>query len=115
MRFTTEIRRRGYAYRTEQSYEQWIGRFILFCDGAPPDAVGASVVKAFLERSRITPTRLRFAPAYHRIADIERAVRSKSAVGRNLPKADRLLQSILTPVSANALLRPSQVKPHMLA
>jgi integron integrase len=49
VRFTTEIRRRGYAYRTEQSYEQWIGRFILFCDGASPDAVDVSAVKGFLE------------------------------------------------------------------
>jgi integron integrase len=49
VRFSSEIRCRGYAHRTEQSYEQWIGRFILFWDGAPPDAVGASAVKGFLE------------------------------------------------------------------
>jgi integron integrase len=49
VRFTTEIRRRGYAYRTEQSYEQWICRFILFCKNTSPEAVGADKVKAYLD------------------------------------------------------------------
>lgn len=49
VRFTREIRRRGYAYRTEQSYEQWICRFILFCKHASPVEVGAKEVKLFLE------------------------------------------------------------------
>ena len=49
VRFTTEIRRRGYAYRTEQSYEQWIARFILFCRGESPESVGAMQVKGFLD------------------------------------------------------------------
>jgi hypothetical protein len=47
--FTTEIRRRGYAYRTEQSYEQWICRFILFCKNNSPEEVGAKEVKAYLD------------------------------------------------------------------
>lgn len=33
VRFTAEIRRRSYAYRTEQSYEQWICRYLLFSNG----------------------------------------------------------------------------------
>lgn len=49
VRFTTEIRRRGYAYRTEQSYEQWICRFILFCNDVSPESVGATEVKAYLD------------------------------------------------------------------
>jgi len=49
VRFATEIRRRGYAYRTEQSYEQWICRFILFCKNVSPETVGASEVKAYLD------------------------------------------------------------------
>jgi integron integrase len=49
VRFTTEIRRRGYAYRTEQSYEQWICRFILFCKSISPEQVGSAEVKAFLD------------------------------------------------------------------
>jgi integron integrase len=53
VRFTTEIRRRGYAYRTEQSYEQWICRFIRFCGGTAPDQVGAAEVKAFLDHLAI--------------------------------------------------------------
>ena len=49
VRFTTEIRRRGYAYRTEQSYEQWICRFILFCKNVSPETVGSHEVRAYLE------------------------------------------------------------------
>lgn len=47
--FTTEIRRRGYAYRTEQSYEQWICRFILFCKNTSPEQLGSAEVKAYLD------------------------------------------------------------------
>ena len=49
IRLVSEIRRRGYAYRTEQSYEQWVCRFILFCDGSAPQEVGATEVRSFLE------------------------------------------------------------------
>lgn len=49
VRFTTEIRARGLAYRTEQSYEQWLCRFILFCKGASPESVGPPEVRAFLD------------------------------------------------------------------
>ncbi|MEW8328175.1 MAG: integron integrase [Candidatus Thiodiazotropha sp.] len=53
VRFTQEIRRRGYAYRTEQIYEQWVGRFILFCKNQPPSEVGAREVKRFLDHLAI--------------------------------------------------------------
>ena len=49
VQFTSEIRRRGYAYRTEQSYEQWICRFILFCKGSAPEETGTSMIKLFLD------------------------------------------------------------------
>lgn len=45
---TSEIRRRGYAYRTEQSYEQWVCRFLLFCNGRLPEETAAQEVRAFL-------------------------------------------------------------------
>jgi len=48
VRFVTEIRARGYAYRTEEVYEQWVCRFILFCRGKSPDVVGPKAVAAFL-------------------------------------------------------------------
>lgn len=48
VRFTSEIRRRGYAYRTEQSYEQWICRFIVFCGGSDPNKAGELEIKSFL-------------------------------------------------------------------
>ncbi|MCM8856657.1 MAG: integron integrase [Candidatus Thiodiazotropha sp.] len=53
VRFTREIRRRGYAYRTEQSYEQWICRFILFCKNTSPLEAGANEVRLFLEHLAI--------------------------------------------------------------
>jgi integron integrase len=49
VRFTTEIRRRAYAYRTEQSYEQWVCRYLLFCKGNLSSDVGATQVRSFLE------------------------------------------------------------------
>ncbi|MCU7812937.1 MAG: integron integrase, partial [Candidatus Thiodiazotropha sp. (ex Notomyrtea botanica)] len=53
VRFTREIRRRDYAYRTEQSYEQWICRFILFCNNTSPLKAGANEVRLFLEHLAI--------------------------------------------------------------
>ena len=49
VRLAGEIRRRGYAYRTEQSYEQWVCRYILFCGHRGPEQAGAREVRAFLE------------------------------------------------------------------
>jgi len=49
VRLASEIRRRAYAYRTEQSYEQWVCRFILFCNQADPSQAGAAEVRRFLE------------------------------------------------------------------
>lgn len=49
VRLASEIRRRGYAYRTEQSYEQWVCRFILFCSDTAPEDAGAPELKAFLD------------------------------------------------------------------
>ncbi len=49
VRFTREIRLRGYAYRTEQSYEQWICRFIIFCEGAAPANENIGKIKLFLD------------------------------------------------------------------
>ena len=48
-RLAAEIRRRRYSIRTEQTYETWACRFILFCDNRPPHEVGADRIVAFLE------------------------------------------------------------------
>ena len=48
VRLVTEIRARGYAYRTEQVYEQWVCRYIEFCRGEAPEFVGPDEVAAFL-------------------------------------------------------------------
>jgi integrase len=42
------IRRRHYSYRTEQTYLQWIKRFIWFSDRRHPKDMGAAEVTAFL-------------------------------------------------------------------
>ena len=44
-----EIRRRNYSIRTEQAYEQWVCRFILFSGNSDPKVLGSSEVVAFLE------------------------------------------------------------------
>jgi len=52
----TEIRRRNYSYRTEQTYLQWIRRFAGFCGGRDPRTLGAAEVKAFLEHLAVDRT-----------------------------------------------------------
>lgn len=49
VRLVVEIRRRNYAYRTEQTYEQWVCRYILFCKGQSPVHTGATEISAYLE------------------------------------------------------------------
>lgn len=48
-RLTTEIRRRAYSIRTEQAYEQWVLRFLLFNKQSKAQALGAAEVVKFLE------------------------------------------------------------------
>ncbi len=45
----TEIRSRGYAYRTEKTYEHWVCRFIRFCGNQLPIESHAEAVRGFLE------------------------------------------------------------------
>jgi len=55
-RLVTEIRRRAYSIRTEQAYEQWVCRYIAFCSGRDPRALGAAEVKRFLEHLAVHRT-----------------------------------------------------------
>ncbi len=48
-RMVAEIRQRKYSIRTEQAYEAWVCRFILFCDNQDPTEVGAGRIRAFLD------------------------------------------------------------------
>ena len=48
VRFVTEIRARGYAYRTEEIYEQWVCRYLAFCGDKSPVEAGAGAVTEFL-------------------------------------------------------------------
>jgi integrase len=48
-RMTAEIRRRKYSIRTEQGYESWVFRFILFCGDRDLTEVSADGIRAFLE------------------------------------------------------------------
>ena len=56
----SEIRRRGYSIRTEQAYEQWVCRFIRFCEGRNPNGLGLVEVRRFLEylavRRQVAPS-----------------------------------------------------------
>lgn len=40
------IRRKNYAYRTEQAYTSWIKRFIIFHDKRHPQEMGVEKIKS---------------------------------------------------------------------
>jgi len=44
-----EIRQRHYSIRTEQVYELWVCRFILFNNADNPEQLGATEVVSFLQ------------------------------------------------------------------
>ena len=46
---STEIRQRNYSIRTEQVYELWVCRFILFNNAKNPKLLGATEVVSFLQ------------------------------------------------------------------
>jgi integron integrase len=48
-RLVAEIRHRHYSIRTEQAYEAWVCRFILFCDHRDPSEISADRLRDFLE------------------------------------------------------------------
>jgi hypothetical protein len=48
-RLLAEIRLRRYSIRTEQAYEAWVCRFILFCGNRDPLDAGAGSIRGFLE------------------------------------------------------------------
>ncbi len=48
------IRIKHYAYKTEQSYVQWIRRYMLFHDKRHPKEMGVAEVEAFLTHLAVT-------------------------------------------------------------
>lgn len=50
VRLATEIRACGYAYRTEEAYEQWVVRYISFCGARSPSESGPDQVTKFLHQ-----------------------------------------------------------------
>ncbi len=44
-----KLRTKGYSIRTEQSYESWVARFILFCGNRAPAGLGSAEVVSFLQ------------------------------------------------------------------
>jgi len=48
-RMLAEIRRRKYSIRTEQAYESWVCRFVLFCGNQDPNEIEVVRIRAFLE------------------------------------------------------------------
>lgn len=113
VRFTTEIRRRGYAYRTEQSYEQWICRFILFCKNTSPEQVGSAEVKAYLDYlviqrnvSASTQNQALNALVFLYNQVLERELGELEAFARS--KRPKHLPVVLSRVEVNALLSQLQ-------
>ena len=52
-RLGSEIRRRGYSYSTDESYEQWVCRYKMFCSNRPPGEARAHEVKSYLDHLAI--------------------------------------------------------------
>ena len=48
VRFVTEIRTRGYAWKTEEAYEHWLCRYLVFCGDDSPEKAGPDAVAKFL-------------------------------------------------------------------
>ena len=48
-RLIREIRRRGYSWRTEETYRRWLERLCRHAGSESPDSLGAREVRAFLE------------------------------------------------------------------
>lgn len=48
-RLVAEVRCRRYSIRTEQAYEQWAARFVMFHGGQDPEDLGGEHVRAYLE------------------------------------------------------------------
>lgn len=48
-RLLIEIRRRRYSIRTEQAYETWVCRFIVFCEFRDPETLAENEMVGFLE------------------------------------------------------------------
>lgn len=120
IRFTTEIRRRGYSYRTEQSYEQWLGRFILFCRNASPEEVGGTEVKAFLDYlvvrrnvSASTQNQALNALAFLYNQVLERDLGELGAFIRS--KRSRPLPVVLSRAEVTALLARMEGTQHLIA
>ncbi len=59
-RLTAVIRQRNYSIRTEQTYNQWVIRYILFHSGRAPEEMNQSQIVAFLEylavRRNVSPS-----------------------------------------------------------
>jgi len=117
--FAGEIRRRGYAYRTEQTYEQWICRFVLFCKGASPEKLGATEVKLFLDYLAI---RRHVSASTQNQALNALVFLYKQVLGNELgeleafvrPKRPRNLPVVLTHQEVNALLAELKGTHHLL-
>lgn len=120
VRLAEEIRRRGYAYRTEQSYEQWICRFILFCGDAKPEDTGAAEVKSFLDYLSI---RRNVSASTQNQALNALAFLYHQVLGRELgqlegfvrAKRPRHLPVVLSRNEVSALLEQMQGTQHLLA
>jgi len=105
----TALRVRHYSYRTEQSYVDWIRRFILFNDKRHPKDMGTEEVVAFLSdlatRGGVSPSTQNQALAA--LLFLYRGVLGRELEGleaRVRATAPRRLPDVLTPVEVAALL-----------
>ena len=108
-RMRAEIRVRHYSIRTEQTYIDWVRRYILFHDKRHPQDMGAAEVQAFLSHLAVARN---VSASTQNQAKVALLFLYRQVLGIELPwldeviaaKATRRLPVVLTPVEVRKLL-----------
>ena len=109
-RLVFEIRRRAYSIRTEQAYEQWVCRYILFIGNQNPESVNVGRIREYLEHLAV---RRHVAPSTQNQALNALVFLYREVLGRPLDdlgdfqraKRARRLPVVLTVSEVQALLK----------
>jgi integron integrase len=114
------IRLKHYSYRTEQTYVQWIRRFILFHNKRHPQEMGVPEIEAFLTHLAVTEnvaastqnqafSSLLF--LYHHVLEIDLGDRIDVLRART----SRYLPTVLTPEETKEIIKKMSGVYHLLA
>ncbi len=103
------IQAKHYSYRTEESYVQWIRRYILFHDKRHPKDMGTPEIEAFLTHLAITD-KVSASTQHHALSALLFLYRQvlrlelDSRIDAVRAKQSRYLPSVLTKAEAQAII-----------